>query len=84
MLIPCAKCNTPVEFQIAQPRIFNLLHTSMVIIEHDGDTICSGCLQKVVPTLAGITGLQLATAVYEPPAQQSNLITMPCNSKTPS
>jgi uncharacterized protein (UPF0212 family) len=80
LAVPCAACNAAVEIDISEnQRIINLETVSMLVIEHQGQLMCPGCGNVVMPVLKAIAGLMFQ-AMPVPPEQQNKLV-LPANGR---
>jgi hypothetical protein len=69
----CGKCGVPVDVMIGEPKILNLDTTTVIVVEHSGQTLCPGCSTCVRPAIAACAGFAMTMAPV-PPQQQTKII----------
>lgn len=72
-LIPCASCGSPVEVEMAQPRLMNMETCALMVIEHGTQFTCPSCGTTVTPAVKEVQGIQIV-AVPVPKAQQQLIV----------
>lgn len=78
--IPCGRCKAPVDVMLApRPLIMNGEFSSVLVIEHSGQKLCTECGAVVNPGMAGMANLAMVALVV--PSNQQNLIVAPVGVK---
>jgi DNA-directed RNA polymerase subunit RPC12/RpoP len=72
----CAKCSGQVEAEVSQPKVTNLEHVTIILIEHSGIIKCPACGQHQVPFVQAIANMAVGL-VPALPKPDKNMILSP-------